>query len=163
MLDQLEPLDEGDAIEVRDLVAEHVRRTGSTVGQRVLDEFDALLPRFVKVFPTDYKRVLARARGAEEDAPGRAAARPTSSPARPSTSSARRPSGWGRARVGELGAFLKITRHGVPYADPVERVRDRPFEEFLVRRTRRRARRAGRALHGVRRARSATTAARWGT
>ena len=29
LLDQLEPLDEGDAIEVRDLVAEHVRRTGS--------------------------------------------------------------------------------------------------------------------------------------
>jgi glutamate synthase domain-containing protein 3 len=36
-----------------------VRRTGSTVGQRVLDELESLLPRFVKVFPTDYKRVLA--------------------------------------------------------------------------------------------------------
>ena len=60
MLDQLEALDEADAIELRDLVAEHVRRTGSTVGQRVLDDFDALLPKFVKVFPTDYKRVLAQ-------------------------------------------------------------------------------------------------------
>ncbi len=59
LLDQLEPLDEGDAIEVRDLVAEHVERTGSTVGRRVLDEWDALAPKFVKVFPTDYKRVLA--------------------------------------------------------------------------------------------------------
>jgi glutamate synthase (NADPH/NADH) large chain/glutamate synthase (ferredoxin) len=59
MLDQLEPLDEADAIELRDLVAEHVRRTGSAVGRRVLDDFDALLPRFVKVYPTDYKRVLA--------------------------------------------------------------------------------------------------------
>jgi glutamate synthase domain-containing protein 2/glutamate synthase domain-containing protein 1/glutamate synthase domain-containing protein 3 len=57
MLDQLEPLDEADAIEVRDLVAEHVRRTGSDVGRRVLDDFDA--SRFVKVFPVDYKRVLA--------------------------------------------------------------------------------------------------------
>ncbi len=37
--------------------------------------------------------------------------------------------------MGQLGAFLKLTRHGVPYADPVERVRDRPFEEFLVRRS----------------------------
>jgi glutamate synthase (NADPH/NADH) large chain/glutamate synthase (ferredoxin) len=59
MLDQLEALDEGDAIELRDLVAEHARRTGSPVAQRVLDEWDALLGSFVKVFPTDYKRVLA--------------------------------------------------------------------------------------------------------
>ncbi|HSD79741.1 MAG TPA: glutamate synthase-related protein, partial [Solirubrobacteraceae bacterium] len=59
MLDQLEELDEGDAIELRDLVAEHERRTGSPVARRVLDDFDALLRSFVKVFPTDYKRVLA--------------------------------------------------------------------------------------------------------
>jgi glutamate synthase domain-containing protein 3 len=59
MLDQLEALDEADAIELRDLVAEHVRRTDSPVGRRVLDEFEALLASFVKVFPTDYKRVLA--------------------------------------------------------------------------------------------------------
>ncbi len=59
MLDQMESLDEGDAIEVRSLVAEHVQRTGSPVGRRVLDEWDALLPRFVKIFPADYKRVLA--------------------------------------------------------------------------------------------------------
>ena len=68
LMDQLEPLDEGDAIEVRDLVAEHVRRTGSTVGQRVLDDFDALLVRFVKVFPSDYKRVLAELAAQEEAA-----------------------------------------------------------------------------------------------
>ncbi|MEO6497175.1 MAG: hypothetical protein ABIO51_06795, partial [Solirubrobacteraceae bacterium] len=33
--------------------------TDSAVGRRVLDDFEALLPRFVKVFPADYKRVLA--------------------------------------------------------------------------------------------------------
>ncbi len=59
MLDQIDELDEADAIELRDLVSEHVRRTGSTVGRRVLDEFDELLASFVKVFPADYKRVLA--------------------------------------------------------------------------------------------------------
>jgi glutamate synthase (NADPH/NADH) large chain/glutamate synthase (ferredoxin) len=68
MLDQLEPLDEGDAIEVRELVAEHVRRTGSPVGQRVLDEWAALGPRFVKVFPSDYKRVLAELARQEDEA-----------------------------------------------------------------------------------------------
>ncbi|HEX2102446.1 MAG TPA: glutamate synthase large subunit [Solirubrobacteraceae bacterium] len=75
LLDQLEPLDEADAIEVRDLVAEHVRRTGSPVGRRVLDEWDALAPKFVKVFPADYKRVLAElARQEAEAAEGKALA-----------------------------------------------------------------------------------------
>ena len=68
MADQLEPLDEGDAIEVRELVAEHVRRTGSTVGRRVLDAWAELAPRFVKVFPTDYKRVLAELARQEDEA-----------------------------------------------------------------------------------------------
>ncbi|MEA2286035.1 MAG: glutamate synthase large chain, partial [Solirubrobacteraceae bacterium] len=68
MLDQLEPLDEGDIIEVRELVDEHVRRTGSPVGRRVLDEWDALVPHFVKVFPADYKRVLAELAAAEAEA-----------------------------------------------------------------------------------------------
>jgi len=72
LLDQLEELDEGDAIEVRDLVAEHVRRTGSSVGRRVLDEWESILPRFVKVFPTDYKRVLAELAAREVAAPARA-------------------------------------------------------------------------------------------
>ena len=61
-------INEGDAIEVRDLVAEHVRRTGSPVGQRVLDEWDALSAKFVKVFPADYKRVLAELAQAEAEA-----------------------------------------------------------------------------------------------
>jgi len=60
MVDQLEPLDAADAIELRALVAEHAERTGSTVAQRVVDSFDDLLGSFVKVFPADYKRVLAQ-------------------------------------------------------------------------------------------------------
>jgi glutamate synthase domain-containing protein 2/glutamate synthase domain-containing protein 1/glutamate synthase domain-containing protein 3 len=70
MLDQLEALDEADAIELRDLVAEHARRTGSPVAQRVLDEWDALVGSFVKVFPADYKRVLAELAAQEEAAGG---------------------------------------------------------------------------------------------
>jgi glutamate synthase (NADPH/NADH) large chain/glutamate synthase (ferredoxin) len=56
--DQLTTLDEADRIEVRSLIAEHVERTGSPVGQRVLDAFDTLVEQFVKVFPEDYRRVL---------------------------------------------------------------------------------------------------------
>jgi glutamate synthase (NADPH/NADH) large chain/glutamate synthase (ferredoxin) len=73
MVNQLEPLDEGDAIEVRALVAEHVERSGSPVGQRVLDEWEALESKFVKIYPTDYKRVLAE-RAAEEAAASNGAA-----------------------------------------------------------------------------------------
>jgi glutamate synthase (NADPH/NADH) large chain/glutamate synthase (ferredoxin) len=59
MRDQLEILSGDDSEQLRALVAEHVERTGSTVGRRVLDDWDSLRMKFVKVFPTDYKRVLA--------------------------------------------------------------------------------------------------------
>ncbi|HTN24943.1 MAG TPA: glutamate synthase large subunit [Solirubrobacteraceae bacterium] len=65
MRDQLEPLDEGDAMEVRALVEEHLERTGSPVARRVLDDWDDLLASFVKIFPVDYKRVLAEQAAAE--------------------------------------------------------------------------------------------------
>ncbi|HEU0024356.1 MAG TPA: glutamate synthase large subunit, partial [Thermoleophilaceae bacterium] len=48
-----------DAEELRALVTEHAERTGSTVARRVLDRWDDVSTKFVKVFPTDYKRVLA--------------------------------------------------------------------------------------------------------
>jgi len=59
MLDQLEALDEADAIECHSLVAEHHERTGSELAERVLADWEALRSEFVKVFPADYKRVLA--------------------------------------------------------------------------------------------------------
>ena len=74
MLDQLEELDDADAIECRTLVEEHVQRTGSPVGQRVLDDWDALRSRFVKVFPADYKRVLAEMGARETPAEAEVAA-----------------------------------------------------------------------------------------
>ena len=61
MLDQLEELTDDDADEVRALIEEHARRTQSPVAARVLESFDDLRERFVKVFPADYKRVLAEA------------------------------------------------------------------------------------------------------
>ncbi len=42
------------------------KATGSPVGQRVLDSWETLRAAFVKVFPADYKRVLAEL-GEEED------------------------------------------------------------------------------------------------
>ncbi|WP_027005970.1 glutamate synthase large subunit [Conexibacter woesei] len=59
MLDQLEDLTDQDAADVRALIEEHRSRTGSTVAAELLDDWDAARAKFVKVFPADYKRVLA--------------------------------------------------------------------------------------------------------
>jgi len=37
--------------------------------------------------------------------------------------------------MGEIGAFLKIHRSGIPYKDAIERVEVEPFREFLVQRS----------------------------
>src|SRR5207244_2278050 len=68
VIKDLSVMDEADAIEVRDLVAEHVARTASPVGQRVLDEWDELRDKFVKVFPEDYRRVLEQLALEEDEA-----------------------------------------------------------------------------------------------
>jgi glutamate synthase domain-containing protein 3 len=67
MLDQLEELNDDDVAELRALVTEHLRRTGSPVAERVLEHWEELLGSFVKVFPTDYKRVLAEQAASDED------------------------------------------------------------------------------------------------
>jgi glutamate synthase (NADPH) large chain len=55
-----------DIAELRELIEKHVLYTGSAVGKRVLADWDAYLGKFVKVMPTDYKRVLLE-RQAKED------------------------------------------------------------------------------------------------
>jgi glutamate synthase domain-containing protein 3 len=52
-------IDATDAIELHELIEEHHLRTLSAVAARILDEFEAWLPRFVKVMPHDYKKALA--------------------------------------------------------------------------------------------------------
>ena len=51
-------ISEADAIELHGLIEEHHLRTQSPVAARVLRDWDAHLPRFVKVMPHDYKRAL---------------------------------------------------------------------------------------------------------
>ena len=56
----LEPVEAPeDQTALRQLLEEHLRATGSANAERVLREWDATLPSFVKVMPRDYKRVLA--------------------------------------------------------------------------------------------------------
>jgi glutamate synthase (ferredoxin) len=66
--------DEEDAAQLRRMIERHVLYTRSPLGQRTLDGWRELLPRFVRVVPHDYRRVLEaqarmRAKGlSDEDA-----------------------------------------------------------------------------------------------
>jgi len=68
---ELGPLDQAEEIElVRRLVRRHVDYTGSTYAKGILANWIDVQPRFVRVMPKDYKRVLlaearARAEGRE--------------------------------------------------------------------------------------------------
>ena len=58
-------VEEEDIATVRRMIEDHLRYTGSENARRVLDDWDAMLPKFVKVMPIDYKRVLAERAEAE--------------------------------------------------------------------------------------------------
>jgi glutamate synthase domain-containing protein 3 len=55
---ELETMDAEDEAMVRDLIARHVRYTGSTYAAAILDRWSRLRTAFVKVMPRDFKRVL---------------------------------------------------------------------------------------------------------
>ncbi len=50
--------DETDIAELKEMIQQHSKATGSAVAQSVLDAWDALLPHFHKVIPVDYRRAL---------------------------------------------------------------------------------------------------------
>ena len=59
--------DSEDIAELQGLIQEHAERTGSSVATEVLNNWSTALGRFVKVMPTDYKRVLLERKQAEKE------------------------------------------------------------------------------------------------
>jgi glutamate synthase (NADPH) large chain len=57
-------VEESDLWLLSSLIEDHVRFTSSPLGRRVLDNWQHLVSRFIKVMPTDYKRVLQARRAA---------------------------------------------------------------------------------------------------
>ncbi|MBI1785698.1 glutamate synthase subunit alpha, partial [Candidatus Sumerlaeota bacterium] len=55
-LEKLE--NEEEIAQMRGMIERHFKYTGSTPAKRVLDNWKTMLPKFVKVMPNDYKRVL---------------------------------------------------------------------------------------------------------
>lgn len=62
-LDKVE--EEDDILTLKMMIQQHQRHTSSNLAKEVLDNFDNLLPRFIKVFPREYKRVLANKKAQE--------------------------------------------------------------------------------------------------
>jgi glutamate synthase domain-containing protein 3 len=54
----LVPLPADDVEQLRALVQEHVRRTGSVKGQALLAHFEEAIQQWVKVVPEDYARAV---------------------------------------------------------------------------------------------------------
>ncbi|KAJ7965362.1 Glutamate synthase 1 [NADH], chloroplastic [Quillaja saponaria] len=62
-LDKVE--EEDDIMTVTMMIQQHQRHTDSQLAKEVLANFENLLPKFVKVFPREYKRVLASIKAEE--------------------------------------------------------------------------------------------------
>jgi glutamate synthase (NADPH/NADH) large chain len=64
----LDPVeDDDDVSELRELIELHLEYTKSKVASRILDDWPDVLSQFVKVMPTDYKRVLAERKKHDEE------------------------------------------------------------------------------------------------
>ena len=65
----LEPLTEEDDIKtLRNLIVNHVDRTGSVRGTFILESWEQMLPKFIKIYPHEYKRMLGMPRKGEQPA-----------------------------------------------------------------------------------------------
>ncbi|MCP4000741.1 MAG: glutamate synthase large subunit [Gammaproteobacteria bacterium] len=64
-LDSVE--DDDDVSELRELLELHLEYTGSEVARNILDDWPEVLGQFIKVMPTDYKRVLGERRRHDEE------------------------------------------------------------------------------------------------
>ena len=56
---ELEAVTDEDQEFIGKMLAKHVHYTGSEQGQRVINDWNNLIRKFVKVMPIDYKRALA--------------------------------------------------------------------------------------------------------
>ena len=61
-------VEQEDVDELKGLIQKHLQYTDSAVASDVLENWDATLPQFVKVMPTDFKRVLLERKQQQEQA-----------------------------------------------------------------------------------------------
>jgi glutamate synthase (ferredoxin) len=55
------PVEEGEDIaQLRELIENHYNATLSPLAQRILEKWEECLPKFIKIFPEEYKQALLR-------------------------------------------------------------------------------------------------------
>jgi glutamate synthase (NADPH/NADH) large chain len=59
----LDPIEASDAKILQNMLTKHYEKTGSAVAKFVLADLENQLKHFIKVFPRDYKKVLATKKG----------------------------------------------------------------------------------------------------
>jgi glutamate synthase domain-containing protein 3 len=56
------PVEGEDAFTLHELISKHADATGSPRGKWILENWEQMLPRFLKVFPHEYRRILGQAK-----------------------------------------------------------------------------------------------------
>ncbi|MES9927742.1 MAG: hypothetical protein ABW158_06460, partial [Candidatus Thiodiazotropha sp. 6PDIVS] len=56
-----------DDLRLKQLVERHLHYTNSEVAKRVLDNWETMLPKFVKVMPVEYRRALKEMQAKKSD------------------------------------------------------------------------------------------------
>ena len=51
--------DKYDVLELKDMIKEHVAYTNSEVGKEILENFKDYLPKFKKIIPEDYEKMMS--------------------------------------------------------------------------------------------------------
>ncbi|PWZ08231.1 Glutamate synthase 1 [NADH], chloroplastic [Zea mays] len=119
--------EEDDIITLKMMIEQHRRNTESVLARDILSDFDNLLPKFVKVYPRDYKRVLENMK--LEKSVANHAKEPkmvngisvTTKKVQPDQS-ASRPTRVANAK--KYRGFITYERESISYRDPKERVKD---------------------------------------
>ena len=66
MADVMADMTSGDERRLRFLIERHMKFTGSSRAKEILNKWQAMLPKFVKVMPVDYRRALTEQKAQEE-------------------------------------------------------------------------------------------------
>ncbi|XP_041013909.1 glutamate synthase 1 [NADH], chloroplastic-like isoform X2 [Juglans microcarpa x Juglans regia] len=112
----LDKLEEKDIMTVRMMVQQHQRHTNSQLAKEVLANFENLLPKFIKVFPREYKQALANMKAEV------AASLNGNSHQAEEVEPLKRPT-WVTDAI-KPGGFISYGRQGVQYRDPKIRMND---------------------------------------
>ena len=67
MVDLESVTDPADIAELKEMIEKHLKYTGSSKAEDILNNWNSELPRFVKVFPMEYRRILGRMMKEDEE------------------------------------------------------------------------------------------------